>query len=863
MEPLLRVVLRKIYLLLLLIIFPLFSFAQTIITGKINSADMITVVVTPHAGKEIIGYSIADTLGRYRIVINNLKLKTLDLTVKGFTIIEQTKTIENHTQVVNFNVEENKLQLDEVIVSAKKISMNKDTVNYAVSTYLDTKDKAIRDVLKKMPGMQVYDDGQILYKGKFVKDLYIDGLDMMEGRYGIAVNNIDAKEIASVQIMEKHQNIKTLGEMEFSDTPAINLKLKESSKGVWSSNVLAALGGKPFARNIDANIMLFSKKIQNLSYFKSNNIGNDLMEELSTSIKTKSGNVGLLFPPPPNIDKSIYYLNNSNSATINQLHKLSKDAQISYGINFLNDKEIRNSTSFSNYYINSDSTLNIQELNSSQTKLNSLSAAINYKKNSDKIFIQDKASFKMNFYKGIGAINNDTSSINQDFDRKTFEANNSFTLIKNTGKGIYKISSELYLLSTPIVLNAGNTGNNDGFSESLRTINFRTKNNATLLSRTIPSFRFNLDFKFNLFYDKIKADLLDNKLQTNNTFSIFQYSILADPYVLFFKQGVQLMLSCPIGIEEYSYTSKGEDKISYNRPILSAAPQFSGQVKLNDHFDLDAMYTYKNKYLSLEDLPCSGYYTNYRTFINNTANIYIGKYYTHTLNASLAYKNIFNMMFGNVGATYMNIASDVMPNSVITNNLITQSYLSENSKSTIIQIDEAFSKGFYTWNAKISEKLSLGKENTTYLVNNKLLKNSNHYLIANIDANCSPTKWITLSTANEFTASQNHVNEEKSNNPLLLLCNNFTTNFQIGKRTIVGAEFKHYWNNTFDEGRNKFFLNLEVEYYFKQNIISLKCINLLDTSTYNTSNNIGVNKFSYIYQLRGITILLGFRIKLF
>ena len=37
------------------------------------------------------------------------------------------------------------------------------------------------------------EDSQIQYKGKWIQDFYIEGLDMLEGRYEIAINNINAK----------------------------------------------------------------------------------------------------------------------------------------------------------------------------------------------------------------------------------------------------------------------------------------------------------------------------------------------------------------------------------------------------------------------------------------------------------------------------------------------------------------------------------------------------------------------------------------------------------------------------------------------------------------------------------------------
>ena len=70
--------------------------------------------------------------------------------------------------------------------------------------------------------------GQILYQNKEISKFYIEGLDLLQGKYGLATQNVDAEKVASVQIMENHQPLKALKGMEVPDNAAINLKLKQS-----------------------------------------------------------------------------------------------------------------------------------------------------------------------------------------------------------------------------------------------------------------------------------------------------------------------------------------------------------------------------------------------------------------------------------------------------------------------------------------------------------------------------------------------------------------------------------------------------------------------------------------------------------
>jgi hypothetical protein len=95
-----------------------------------------------------------------------------------------------------------------------------------VNSFSKEQDRSIGDVLKRMPGIEVLPDGKILYQGKAINKYYIEGLDLLEGKYNLANDNLPYQEVSQVQILENHQPIKTLDSLQFSDRTALNIKLK-------------------------------------------------------------------------------------------------------------------------------------------------------------------------------------------------------------------------------------------------------------------------------------------------------------------------------------------------------------------------------------------------------------------------------------------------------------------------------------------------------------------------------------------------------------------------------------------------------------------------------------------------------------
>ena len=96
--------------------------------------------------------------------------------------------------------------LKEVEIRPGRVYGQHDTINYDVSQFISRKTKRIKDVLKKLPGVDVDDDGKISYNGKNISKFYVEGMDLTDGRYNQLTNNLQAGAVKSVQILENHQH---------------------------------------------------------------------------------------------------------------------------------------------------------------------------------------------------------------------------------------------------------------------------------------------------------------------------------------------------------------------------------------------------------------------------------------------------------------------------------------------------------------------------------------------------------------------------------------------------------------------------------------------------------------------------------
>ena len=212
--------------------------AQSVITGHVRTdrgaaVEYARVLALAPTDSAILAYAFTDATGSYRLSVRSPHTQLI-LSAASMEIERTDKRVPNASQTCDFVVKESRIILKEVQVKARKIWGQSDTINYSVGSFIGKNDVVIADVLRKLPGIEVSLEGLIKYQGKPINKFYIEGMDALQGRYGIATNNISAKDVATVQVLENHQPVKALEKSRPSDQAAINLKLKDEVKGTFS-----------------------------------------------------------------------------------------------------------------------------------------------------------------------------------------------------------------------------------------------------------------------------------------------------------------------------------------------------------------------------------------------------------------------------------------------------------------------------------------------------------------------------------------------------------------------------------------------------------------------------------------------------
>lgn len=291
---------------------PVFSQAKVFGTIKdsVGALYSANVVLKDSLSKSIIAYTYSDDKGTYEIKTN--KLGKFNLVFNSFGYKSQTIPIELTKErkeiKVDVVLEVKSMDLDEVIIKAEKpISIKKDTINFKTKYFVDGTEQTIEDLLKKIPGINVDNNGTIKVGNQEIEKLMVDGDDLFENGYKILSKNMPAYPIEEVELLKNYSNNRLLKGIEESNKVALNLKLDEKLKRIWFGNIETSIGNDNFYQ-LKGNLMNFGKK--NKYYFLTNlnNTGYNATGDINNLIYSYQTNGGATVGNNQQVDNLISIL---------------------------------------------------------------------------------------------------------------------------------------------------------------------------------------------------------------------------------------------------------------------------------------------------------------------------------------------------------------------------------------------------------------------------------------------------------------------------------------------------------------------------------------------------------------------------
>ena len=313
---------------------------QGIVRDSTNtSIPYVTITANFIHQSTIAAFAFTTEKGEYKLTILKSKSDTLLLSASsiGFKKVEIMLVLDKNKSnyILDFQLNSEKYNLPTLTIKSDKPDkvVRKDTTTFKVKYYIDSTERVLEDVLKKLPGMTVKEDGSIQYKGKPIERILVEGDDLFNTNNKIPSKNLHASLIEEVQVIDRYSSNPLMRNIENSERQILNLTFKKDRKKALFGSVNAG-GGLENRYDGNTNLISFLGKMKFFVLGGVNNVGSNLGNDGINSDKSvtrfnnpdyydPSVEAAILIPTPrlsaPNLPERRININQTQLASLNFL----------------------------------------------------------------------------------------------------------------------------------------------------------------------------------------------------------------------------------------------------------------------------------------------------------------------------------------------------------------------------------------------------------------------------------------------------------------------------------------------------------------------------------------------------------------
>ena len=857
---------KRIITYLIFLIVAVSGVAQVNVSGKVVEKENkepltgATVIVKGADGK-IKKYATSKGDGGFAMSLPSVEGCRLEVSMMSFA--KKTILLDSVSFPLTVYLEPGTTLLKEVTVKADRIREQGDTISYNVGGFAQQQDRSIGDVLKRMPGIDVANNGKIQYQGEDINKFYIEGSDLLGGKYGIATNGISHEDVGAVEVMENHQPMQVLSGISFSDKAAINLKLKNKAKATWSFHGDAGGGysWQPDGAIWDGELfaMAVMPGFQNITTFKTNNIGEDLSAQATDFFASRRGTdlsryVGVSLPGVPNLSRKRTLFNRSALVSTNALWKLGRGefkAQIDYSFN----RVTADAANITTYFLN-DGNRVVTENRSGVDRSHALSGKFIYELNQKTAFINNTLKTNIDWDDvrlGVtGSLPNDQTASLPDY-----YVGNDFKLIKRfNGKHLVTFISKNEWESLPQTLSVSI---NDGLMrQHVKDHAFYT-NESAAYAFSVKGITISLEGGVKGYFRSLNSELPDMPEEipgeTTNVLNTNYFTVYATPKFEYWVKRVDFSLSAPVSFAHYTF-----DKALANRSEVYFSPSLSMNWKPNNRFSMSVSGGTGRSPMDLSLIQPGYVMTNYRSFRRGVDNFYNST--SQNVSADISYKHTRRGLFANAFVMQSWSHNPYTLAQQLYGDYVVYSYTSAKSDGQVLMASGNIGKtlDFMRGSANINGAFS--RHESHLISENNAVNSVGTSWSVGAKINGSPLRWLSFDYRFEWASSRLAMNGTSASwlgnmeNELLL-------NIMPHKKWEWHISGEHYRNElTSDQFKNVFLLDTKLIYKLNKRLeLSASLSNIFNQRTYNYTTYNQLTSFESQRWLRGRELLISISLR--
>lgn len=831
-------------------------------------------IVLRNAEGKIKKFATSDAKGEFSLSVPELKGCTVDVAMMSFA--KQTINLDSAKFPLTVRMEVAATVLKEVAVKADRIREQGDTITYNVGSFAQAQDRSIGDVLKRMPGIDVAKSGKIQYQGEDINKFYIEGSDLLGGKYGIATNGISHDDVGAVEVMENHQPMQVLSGISFSDKAAINLKLKNKAKATWTFHGDAGAGYSLQPEGVVWDGEIFAMAVmpgfQNVTTIKTNNVGEDLSSHATDFFASRrqtalSRYVDVSLPGVPSLKEKRTLFNRSVLVSTNSLWKVrggELKAQIDYAFNRVTAKAENTTTYFvadpdgnGNNLTSGDRI--ISEKRDGRDRTHSLSGKFVYEVNQRTTFINNTLSANVDWddvrLSVTGSLPN-----NQSVSLPDYYVTNKFKMIKRfNGNHLVTFQSDNEWESLPQMLKVSIGG--DNLRQHISDHAFYTHESAAY-AFSLKGVTVSLEGGVKGYLRSMNADMADTRFiaslpvgDVENVVNTNYFTLYAEPKFEYWVKRVNFSLDAPVSFVNYTF-----DKALANRSELYFSPALSVNWKPNNRFSVGLRGGTGRSPMNLNMIHPGYIMTDYRSFDRGVDDFY--NITSQNLSANFAYKHTRRGVFVNAFVMQSWTHLPYTMEQQLYGDYIMYSYIDANSDRKMLMANGSVGKTLDFMRGSAGVRGSFNRNESHLFSESQAVNSVSTSWSVGAKISGAPFRWMSFDYAIDFGNSRLEMNSFK-NSWLGRMENSLLINIMPHSKWEWRIMGEHYRNElTSETYKNVFLLDTKLLYKLSKRLeLSANLSNIFDQRSYNYTTYSQLSSFESQRWLRGRELLISISLR--
>ena len=804
------------------------------------------------------GFAFSGKDGEFTLTLSEgVVIEALRVSMLGYETITLKLPQDNTEILIRLSVK--KTEILESKATASIMERKGDTLSYYAGVFADGSEKALADLLAKIPELTVSESGGILHNGRYISKFYIEGLDLMGNRYGVVTKNLKAEDVAKVEIYQNHQPVRALEGLQNTDRSAVNIVLKSGAVNSWLLSADAMLGLPEFPL-FDARAMLsrFSKESQSLFMLKGNNVGGEISREIKE--QEYFGKTGVFRVLPSEIESDFasslnpsknflslpreYWFDNlSGIASLNHIGKLGKESQFRVFAHVAGEKDNEEQQRREDIQLQDGTAIVISEKTSAADRKLYFNTGASIEKNTRKAFFSDKLSVSGQARTYENALDS-YDSFNQQYHLPSIKIYNTLSATFRQGdkRAIGFSSDTKYVRNKHSAVYASGAAD---YEQYLLSRDFLSDNHASLKVKLHRN-QLSISPGITIGYTGRSASL-DGPVQADADLDVFS----ARPYInlggMFNIGAVYFDYELPASL--YILGIRGSDNVVY--PAF--APSVRAKYKYRD-LEFRAGGSYDDSRSGPASLLAAPVMTNYRSLSTQDSLNRKQALYTY---ASVNYTNLPLRLFASLSGSYSASASARSISARLTEKLSILEYLPQPASFTARSLRISAEKFFGARLLVIKGALGYtGSVREEYL-QGMPVRIDDDGLQADLNIRLRPAEWLSLQS--NWAFRRNKTFSVTSVNSSSVSSDNTVYITPVKKMSV---ECTAFWLKEELPGvsvSNPLLAKAEISYSLAKAKLYIECRNLLNAGEYRREFVSAYTSHSSTTALRPRSVMAGIR----